>query len=701
MKKKALSLCLGLCSLLTLALVSCGSGSGAKTNEGSSLSQRSLRLSRAEAAMLYGDSLELFATLPEGESGEVAWSSSDPAVCTVEEGTVKAVGQGDCEILAAFADLTASCRVSVSFGDFLPSLSLIGIPEEGVSLAQGSDFLVEAKALFRGASYECDYTLASSDSGVFSVEGKRVKAVSSGGATLTVTGTWKGYSGGLMEQSVPVKVLASSTIVPEITLNGETKVTNDFSLSLVPSWQGVSYATSAGIRVLVEEEGVSHEASILLEDDGVLSYADGVLSAEKAGATTVRASYTREDGTSIGTSIAVTVICPKAEYPVTLSYETASPFPVEDIFGAGAKITKAIQDGVPLSFDEEGYLDGVIAKGSDTPGLTIETTNGGFHFASVFAYTRGITADNFLDVFRLSEGKIVDGYYLLLEDIGSDDSPLDVTGQGASRYAAGSNDNAYFSGVFDGNGHTLYLKTGHEGAFGGFGDGALIKDAHFVFTFGSASAALPCSGLARNNHTFIQNKWTATLSNLFVETTNSAENDYAISEMRFLHLVMNDVYVKLSGWESLSDFTSTSLERGALFRTDVTMTSGPYGSFNGEFRNVQVVTGKFGPIANGIWQGLYTYTCYARNDVGRLGSITHHAPLSSSTNYCVILPADGREDLDLFGYVPSAEWLSDTGYLCWAYYASGTIENGGVHRYDTAGELIASGVEKVGTWEVR
>jgi len=700
MKKPFVSLCLGLCSLLALA--SCGKGRGndsAKSGD-SSFSVRALNLSQSEASLLYGDTLELFATLPAGESGSLAWSSTDSGVCTVDGGTVKAVGQGECDVVAAFSELTASCHVRVSFGDFLPSLSLLGIPQEGLSLAQGSEFPIEAKALFRGSAYDCEYSLSSSDPAIVSVEGKGVKAVSPGSAILTVRGSWKGYSGGAMEQIVPVRVSSSLSIVPEVTIGGESKVTNEFSLSLVPSWQGKEYATSAKIEVSVFENGVAHEAVISLKDDGILSYADGVLTAKKAGSTQVSATYVKEDGTSIRTFLSVTVICPEAEYEGTLSFETSSPFPVEEIFGEGAKLTKVTQNGAELSFDEEGYLEGVAAEGADTPAMSVETTHGGFHFSHVFAYTKGITSENFFDVFRLGKGKILDGYYLLLEDVGAPGAPVDVSGQSASSYAAGSNENTYFSGTFDGNGHTLYLKVGHEGAFGGFGDGALIQDAHFVLTFATATSALPCSGIARNNHTFIQNKWTATLSNLCIETTNSAENDYAISEMRFLHLVMQDVYVKLNGWESLPDFTSTSLERGALFRIDVTMTSGPYGSFSGDFRDVHVVTGKFGPIANGLWQGASTFSCYARNDVGHLGSIIHQASTSSSTNYCVILPAEGREDLGLFGYVPMATWLTETGYLAWAYYANATIEGGGVYRYDTVGELQAAGLSKIGDWEV-
>ena len=70
-------------------------------------------LSKTELAIGVGDEEELSATLPEGATGTVVWSSDDEDVATVEDGVVTAVAVGTATITATLGNLSASCEVTV------------------------------------------------------------------------------------------------------------------------------------------------------------------------------------------------------------------------------------------------------------------------------------------------------------------------------------------------------------------------------------------------------------------------------------------------------------------------------------------------------------------------------------------------------------------------------------------------------------
>lgn len=72
-------------------------------------------LSANVLVMSVGNTQQITATVaPEDTTDGLAWSSSDPAVATVSDGLVKAVGQGDCTITATAGAVSAACSVTVS-----------------------------------------------------------------------------------------------------------------------------------------------------------------------------------------------------------------------------------------------------------------------------------------------------------------------------------------------------------------------------------------------------------------------------------------------------------------------------------------------------------------------------------------------------------------------------------------------------------
>ena len=273
-----------------------------------------------------------------------------------------------------------------------------------------------------------------------------------------------------------------------------------------------------------------------------------------------------------------------------------------------------------------------------------------------------------------------------------------MTSQIQPYYADGDEKNRYFCGTFDGQGHTIAAKVGRAGIFGGIGETPTIKNTHFEFTFANKDF---CSGLAWNTWTNWKG-WKATLSNLYITTTNYYDHSYALFEARFNSLVMNDIYLKLTLDPSCGEVTAATQEKGCLFRTDNTITNGPSTSFEGDFRNIQVVSEKFMPVSSGYITTANLFTSYARNDKDKLGDY-ETAGVSTQSMCCVLGSKPDNEKAALFGKLPGATWFFPANKntdLVWVYEAQPTINNGGIYRYDTVKELQDSGVSSVGSWVV-
>jgi uncharacterized protein YjdB len=75
----------------------------------------SVSLSKTELTLTEGDSETITATVKPDDATDktVTWTSSDPAVATVESGKITAVKEGEATITAKAGDKTATCKVTV------------------------------------------------------------------------------------------------------------------------------------------------------------------------------------------------------------------------------------------------------------------------------------------------------------------------------------------------------------------------------------------------------------------------------------------------------------------------------------------------------------------------------------------------------------------------------------------------------------
>ncbi len=143
-----------------------------------------VKLSRERLDMKKGETAELSATvLPEDttEDKTISWRSSDNSVATVSDGTVSAVGAGNCTITASCGGKSASCEVSV-----LAPLTGIGLNNTDFTLIAGDSYKLNL-SYFPGDTTD-DRTIrwTSSDPSVATVDGGGlVTGLSAGTCTVT------------------------------------------------------------------------------------------------------------------------------------------------------------------------------------------------------------------------------------------------------------------------------------------------------------------------------------------------------------------------------------------------------------------------------------------------------------------------------------------------------------------------------------
>ncbi len=686
---------LALSALATFGVSSCSPSDG---NADSSISASGIEFEEKVHEMIFGETYEIVAK--SSIEGDIAWESSDTSVAIVDGGTVTAVGKGEAKITASVGSAKASCLIKVSFGKYLPSLSLDNVFNDEIVLARGSSFSLKGTVSFNGASYSCSLSAKLEKDSCVSLSGSSLLANTPGETYVSIKANWNGFDNSSMKKEIKVTVLKDVAIYSEVTMDGQTKVASSLELGLLEAWDGINYKTSAQVAFRVNDDGNQTFASIVSPTDGIVSVdEDGTVHAKKAGTTKLYAAYTDAEGETYTSYIEITVTCPVATYSKEVRVSLETPFPLETYFGKGATISYAKQGDKELSFTQNGFISGLEAAGDDSEPILLLTNKGGYYFENPFIYTRSLDASNFASTFMLASGKVVDGYYILDEDI---TETIDMTGQMNSYYKENDGNNRYFKGTFDGQGHTVKALVGREGIFGGLGEQAVIKDTHFEFTFSSSSSK--CSGLARNEGTGTNNVkgWGATVTNIYVTTTNYYDTSYALFEMRFNDLILKDIYVDLTLDSSCKEVTSATQEKGALFSVDCTMTHGPSTQFSGDFQNIYVVSGVFMPISSGyLVKALYA--TYAQNDIDRLGTCDH-ANVSTASGYCVVGSKTDNAKIDLYGNIPSATWFfpaTKNVRLAWVYYASPAINNGGIKRYNTNAELQAEGISKIGSWAVK
>lgn len=123
----------------------------AESNNGSA-GVTGITLSQTAAVMGVGDALELKATIEPEEMADkkIVWSSSDPGVTSVSNGTVTAKSVGETVITAAIGDIQAECAVTVSDDTVKVESVLLDKSDAGIGI--GETVALQASVLPQNAT---------------------------------------------------------------------------------------------------------------------------------------------------------------------------------------------------------------------------------------------------------------------------------------------------------------------------------------------------------------------------------------------------------------------------------------------------------------------------------------------------------------------------------------------------------------------
>ncbi len=223
----------------------------------------------SEATVEEGGTITLKVSIqPEDATDQtITWTTSDAEVATVEDGIVIANKEGTATITATAGGKSATCNVTVNKKQIPVTLIVLNTTDH--TMVEGDTYKLEASVFPENAT---DKTISwkSSDSSVVNVEDGTVTAIKEGKATITAT---SGDKSAICVVTVKKKEIAVSSI----TLN-ETSLTLDI---------GQSFEL---VATVLPEDATNKTVIWASDDPDVVSVANGMVTALKAGGATVFAA---------------------------------------------------------------------------------------------------------------------------------------------------------------------------------------------------------------------------------------------------------------------------------------------------------------------------------------------------------------------------------------------------------------------------
>ena len=185
----------------------------------------SISLSKEELTLTEGDSETITATVKPDDATDktVTWTSSDPAVATVDGGKIEAVKEGVATITAKAGDKTATCKVTVE--KKIIAVESVELDKTEVEMTEG-DFVTLTATVKPDDATDKSVTWTSSDPAVATVDGGKIEAVKEGTATITAK---SGEKTATCQVTVKKKVIAVESVELDKT---EVKLTEGDTVTL-------------------------------------------------------------------------------------------------------------------------------------------------------------------------------------------------------------------------------------------------------------------------------------------------------------------------------------------------------------------------------------------------------------------------------------------------------------------------------------
>ena len=559
MKRWIKNIVLSLCSVALMAtsaaLVSCGSNENVDDASSSPTTSTTQTVYKVDVSMteftmnVHEEILLTAVATKDGQAtdGEVVWTSSNPSVATVDNGKVVALQTGSATITATANGVSGTCVITV--------VNTAGVPQivvdanDMVQILVGATFQIQPTLIYNGNTYtDATYAYTSADTAVFTVdENGLITAVSEGESDLTVSATWRNFSGTEVTEVIRVKVIEDIAI--ELFNVETTKIytsNKDFG-----NGESYSNTVSYGANIyyngnLIDSTGATWASSN--PNVATIDETTGVVTAVSVGETTITLSYLSASGkTYVSEEILVTVALPAVEKNMQLlmgAQDNVNPLQANAIFGDDenqtiVEITELTEDGSQTI----SYTDGKITASLEEGEKQWLISNGEYgYIVNVLVVTNVIRQAEDLRIFDYTDkNNIFDGTYVLANNIDASEYTHYVNVGWSTAFSG-------LTGTFDGRGYTIDGITLTQGGLFGVIYGGSVKNVAFT------------------------NVTLSTLGNA------KADNIYTLATRARKNAKISDVFVSIKAWQTNAGTTTAAL----MSQTDEGVS----------FSNVMVVTPK-------------------------------------------------------------------------------------------------------------
>ena len=228
----------------------------------------SISLSKEELTLTEGDSETITATVKPDDATDktVTWTSSDPAVATVDGGKIEAVKEGSATITAKAGDKTATCKVTVEKN--VIAVESVELDKTEVELTEGDSVTLTATVKPDDAT-DKSVTWTSSDPAVATVDGGKIEAVKEGSATITAKAG---------EKSATCQVTVKKTVIAVESV--------ELDKTEVELTEGDSVTLTATVK---PDDATDKTVTWTSSDPAVATVDGGKIEAVKEGAATITA----------------------------------------------------------------------------------------------------------------------------------------------------------------------------------------------------------------------------------------------------------------------------------------------------------------------------------------------------------------------------------------------------------------------------
>ena len=627
-----------------------------------------LSLNKTECVLIVGEETDLIAQYTLQEDSSLSWATSDKNVVSVKDGKLLAISAGSATVTATYGSLSATCKVSVSFGNMYPTMDFENGIEDTVITNTVEKVNFAAQTKFNGKLYaDGDFTyVLKGEIGQIDQEGTFTPKTTGTGEVL-VTMQWRGFT---LEKTVVLTVtslkniLVNDGLVSEIVLYGRGE------------FEGKTYPTNQTLEIQAFEDDKEKEYTVeILNNAGVVSFDDrtNTVTALQGGTAELKISMETLSGDTFYKIFPITVKKHKVVATVPL-------FSIKDGVAKGETTLSTLLDGETLLSAQsagaaltvtDGYkLTGLTAMGDSMTEMKVNAESQSFSYElTLETYAMVLTkAEDFVTAFN--EDSTVTGYYYLANDI----APKQNGDYESVKMTKGVSSAKAFRGTFDGAGHTVNLAIGNSNGLFTYLYGATVKNARFNFKMAANAGGLN-AGLAQ--YTFDKNYLVDVYVN--VENLSTACTRFGAISPYYNGVVhYTRVVIETPTAEELSGYNTAQMGALAVRINYTNGTNGTDGVSHGDTVHTDVFVISSMPLAVEGNNGA-KWTIYAQNrmvDTNADGAITT-ADIDTTNKITYFAQKENSKKGKLYSYASAADLIAKTHDLS-KYAESGywTISTG-------------------------